>query len=153
MNPGLAKFWSTILWANWLGRGKPQSAKEASDLEGWSGAVNLVFSGDGGGTWHCLFEPGRTWVRAGAHPAPRGTVTIKVDDFFRLLSGEGSYATMLMLGDLAIQGEGLSANVFWGIVRRVRGNASAGGIAGWFGRRFVNNVLRLSGTPYQLRVD
>ena len=153
MNPGLAKFWKTILFANWLARGKPQSGKEAADMQGWSGAVNLVFTGEGGGAWHCAFEPGRAWVRAGAHPAPRGTVTIAVDDFFRLLAGSGSFATMLMLGDVQVVGEGLAGNVFWGILARVRGSASAGGLAGWLGRRFVNGVLEKSGTGYTLRTE
>lgn len=153
INPGLARFWKTILFANWLTRGKPQSGKELADMQGWSGAVNLVFTGEGGATWHCAFEPGRTWVRPGAHPAPRGTVRISVEDFFRLLAGQGSYATMLMLGDVGIEGEGLAGNVFWGILARVRGSLAKGGIGGWLARRWIDGVLARSGTTLALKVE
>lgn len=153
MNPGLAKFWKTLLFANWLGRGKPRSAKEEADMAGWSGVVNLVFTGAGGGAWHVEFEPGRTWLRAGAHARPRGTVSIAVPDFFRLLAGEASFATLLMLGDVTVEGEGLAGNVFWGILRRIRESAAKGGIAGWLGRRFVTQVLEASGTSYTLRTE
>lgn len=151
VNPGLAKFWKSILFANWLTRGKPQDPKEFADMQGWSGAVNLAFEGEGGGTWHCAFEPGRSFVRAGAHPEPRGTVRIKVDDFFKLLAGQGSYFTMLMLGDVIIDGEGLAGNVLFGIVSRVRASLLKGGIGGWLARRWINGVLARSGTTYALQ--
>lgn len=153
LNPGLARFWRSILFASWLTRGKPQSGKEEADMQGWSGAVNLVFTGDGGGAWHCVFEAGRTWVRAGAHPEPRGSVKIAVPDFFRLLAGEGSYATMLMLGDVSIEGEGLSGNVFWAILARVRGSAAKSGLGGWLARRWINRCLAESGTTCKLRTE
>lgn len=150
LNPGLDKFWRSIVFANWLTRGKPQSGKEMADMQGWSGVVNLVFTGEDGGTWHCAFEPGRTWVRPGAHPEPRGTVKVATPEFFRLLAGQGSYFTCLMTGDIEIQGEGLAGNVFWGIIARVQGSLKKGGLGGWLAKRWVRDVLAKSGTSYTL---
>lgn len=114
---------------------------DAPDLSGFSGAVNVEVTGEGGGTWHCLLEPGRLRFREGPHPEPRARVRVAASDFVRMLSGELAPSTAALMGRIRSEGDGHAGMILGGIVALFHTARKERGFRGWLVRRWARRIL------------
>ena len=146
MNRGLALFWNGVIFLNRLSRGRPMSAKEESDLRGWSGAINVAIEGPEGGEWRIEVAEERCWISRGAHTSPRASIRMDPVALFSMVSGRASIFSLNLTGAVTTTGEGLSGIMLWAIISRVRALAASRGPAGWLASLWLRRALALSGT-------
>jgi hypothetical protein len=143
-NPGLRILFDGLVVMTALARGK--SSRSAAETRGMNGDVNLVFTGDGGATWHLHMEPGVVRFRAGPSDTARATLEMSVEEFFQLLTGQRSLMVSQMAGRVRVRGEGHALMTVASVVAELRAGRRAPGRAGAFSRRWTDLALRLSGT-------
>lgn len=153
MNPGLSTFWNGVMLINRLTFGRPLTPKDAADMRGWTGAINIEFEGAGGGAWHVLVLSDRSWVMAGAHPSPRATVRMDVRSFFIMVAGHSSIFSLILTGAVTTEGEGLSAILLYSIIARMRMAATIRGPIGWLFTFWLRRAVARSATGLELVLE
>ncbi len=147
-NPGLKTFFGTLVFLTRLSGGKIRGGGEKVDLTGFTGSINLEFTGDGGSTWHCVVAKNYARFFPGANANARATVTVSVDDFFKMLSGKSSPYTAGLTGRVRVKGEGHAGMMMGGIVTQVDTMRKSKGLPGVLARWWTDRVLRKSGMGY-----
>lgn len=117
---------------------------DRAETSGFTGAFNLVFTGEGGGSWHCLLKDDSLQFMKGAHPTPRGAVSVSVQDFFKMLSGELSYVTAEMTGRIKISGEGHTSMLLGAIITQLHAMEKRSDMRGRITRWLVNRAMKKS---------
>ena len=152
INHGLRAFFFPLIAMTKLRRGRPMSLLANLDVGGWVGTANLVFTGDGGATFNLKVDNRRVLIGLGERPGVDGTVTMPVDEFFKLLSGKTAFTVSMMTGKVIIDGEGHLAILIGALAALFRA-AAAGNLPGLTGKvapLWAHPVMRLSGTGYRL---
>jgi putative sterol carrier protein len=146
---GLRVIFDGLVLVTALARGRGLDDRDASELRGFEGAVAFELTGSGGGTWHLVVAGATARFHRGPHPAPRATVQMSVDDFFRLLVGKTSYVVAGMSGRVRVRGEahaGLMAGALIGFLRSGRRRP---GRAGRAARAWTDLAVALSPTGHR----
>ncbi len=84
--------------ASYPGRFYPEKAK------GVDGAIQFVFTGEGGGEYHLLIRDQELDVVSGEHPKPAVTVTVRAEDWLKVNNGDVGPMALLMQGKLKVKG-------------------------------------------------
>ncbi|MBI2058346.1 MAG: SCP2 sterol-binding domain-containing protein [Nitrospirae bacterium] len=147
-NPGLRAFFGTLVLLTRLSGGKVRGGGEKVDLTGFTGSINMEFTGAGGSTWHCVVAKNYVRFFPGAEANARATVTLSVEDFFKMLAGKTSPYTAGLTGRVRVKGEGHAGMMVGGIVTQVDTLRKTKGLAGVLARWWTDRVLRKSGTGH-----
>jgi putative sterol carrier protein len=131
-----------------LSGGKVRGGGEKVDITGFTGSINLEFTGDGGAQWHCSIAKNYVRFFPGADPNARGTVSVSVDDFFKMLAGKTSPSTAGLTGRVRVLGEGHAAMMVGGIISQAQTMRKARGFPGALARWWTDRVMRKSGLGY-----
>ena len=148
-NIGLATIFDGFVLFTRLTEGRTLEERSEADTRGFEGAVLYEITGDGGGHWHCVIGAGTVHFHRGVHPAPRATVLLSVDDFFRMLSGDLSFMVAQMTGRLRIQGDGHASILVGALFTQIRQARAQSGAVGRVARLWSRLALRASGTGYR----
>lgn len=145
---GLRMIWDALVVSSHLSGGKVRGRTDA-EMRGAKGIINFVFTGEGGGEWHLRMEPPSFTFHRGLAEHPRETVTMSVDDYFRLLTGKTSFMVAQMTGRLRIEGSGHAGIMVGVLTRRFQDARNLPGLAGRIGRVYTALATELSGTPHR----
>lgn len=72
--------------------------------KGVDGAIQFVFTGEGGGEYHLLIRDQELDVVSGEHPKPAVTVTVRAEDWLKVNNGDVGPMALLMQGKLKVKG-------------------------------------------------
>ncbi len=142
-NPGLASLFRLLRLTTAVRGG---STGFSADTSGFNGAINFEITGVGGATWHCVVGTGSLCMHAGAHAEPIGTVSVSVEDFFRLLVRETRCSTAALSGRLRVTGEAHVGAALAVLIEQLWSAYEEPGLAGWIARIWINRAMRLSGS-------
>ena len=74
--------------------------------------VAIFYSGDGGGTWHCVIVDQTCTVSEGAHDSPTTTIKMAAPDFLDLIGGKLNAMKAFTTGKLKISGDVMARKVW-----------------------------------------
>lgn len=80
-------------------------AANPSKIATLNASYQFNLTGDGGGTYHAVFENGTHDIGEGPAAAAKCTVTMSANDFIALVSGKLNPTTAFMTGKLKIAGD------------------------------------------------
>lgn len=80
-------------------------AANPSKIASLSASYQFNLTGEGGGTYHAVFENGTHDIGEGAVAGARCTVTMSASDFTSLVAGKLNPTTAFMTGKLKIAGD------------------------------------------------
>lgn len=149
VNAGLSALFDGFVFMTKYFRGSRMLRADRAETSGFTGTFNLVFTGEGGGSWHCLLKDDSLQFMKGAHENPRGTVSVSVQDFFRMLSGELSYVTAEMTGRIKITGEGHTSMLLGAIITQLHAMEKRKDLRGKITRWLVQRAINKSGFQLQ----
>lgn len=149
VNAGLATLFNGFVFMTKYFRESSMMRAERAETSGFTGTFNLSFTGEGGGSWHCLLQDDSLQFMKGAHPTPRGTVSLSVQDFFRMLSGELSYVTAEMTGRIKISGEGHTSMLLGAIITQLHAMEKRNDLRGKITRWLINRAMKKSGFTFK----
>lgn len=138
----LRRFFAVPVAITRMRGGLPMDAAARAETRGMSGSLNLVFTGEGGGTYHVGFDDGAFGVHRGSDPDARATVTLRESVFVELLTGKRDFMTAGATGRVRLVGDGEFLLFFGGLVESFRRMPRARGFRGRLGRRYARWVLR-----------
>ena len=121
--------------------------RERAEARGLAGSLNLSFTGEGAGAYHIALRDDRVGVYEGLDSSARATVTMKTQDFARMLAGSLDFTTAQMTGKVRLSGDGELLFMVGVLVAQFRRAYTAPGPRGWPARRFARWVLRDVETP------
>lgn len=84
---------------------KERIAANPSKIATVKASYQFNLTGEGGGTYHAVFENGTADIGEGPAAAPGCTVTISAADFVNLAAGKLNPTTAFMTGKLKIAGD------------------------------------------------
>ena len=84
---------------------KEKVAANPEKTANFKGAYQFDLTGDGGGTYHAVFDNGSYDIGEGAAASPGCTVTMAAADFAALVGGKLNPTTAFMTGKLKIKGD------------------------------------------------
>ena len=149
-NVGLSVVLDGLVLMTRLAGGKQDGRTEA-EMRGITGAINYTFTGEGGASWHLHLKEGRGFFFRGAHGSPIATVSMSVDEFFRLLTGQSSFMVAQMAGRVHVKGDGHAALLLGALIGSLRQGRRHHDRRGRFTRRWTDLAVRLSGTKYPFK--
>jgi len=89
----------------WFETELPQKVKDdPSKIEGFTGVLTFVISGDAGGTWTLDIKDKQLKVLPGPHEKPDIQVTMKDADFVNFINGKLNGQMAFMTGKLKVKG-------------------------------------------------
>jgi putative sterol carrier protein len=77
----------------------------ADAAKGVDAVIQFKLTGDGGGDYHVVVKDGACSVAAGAHAAPKMTMTIAAQDYVDMSTGKLNGQMAFMSGKLKIAGD------------------------------------------------
>jgi putative sterol carrier protein len=104
---------------------------EHIDGSGFEGVIAYEFTGDQGGSWHCVLERHGIRFERGPATSPRATLVMTPATFADLLAGRAAYSTAMMTGRVRIRGDGHAGMLLGALVTRFRAMSDQ---PGWRGR-------------------
>ncbi len=126
--------------------GLPVGGREAAEMRGMNGTVNLELTGDHPSEWRVEFRDGSAGIYRGGHPDAKATITLKESVLTDMLSGKLKYTNAMMTGKVRIRGDGnynfLLGGIVGGFRKALGGRAPA--------RAFAHLVLKGNGASAQL---
>jgi putative sterol carrier protein len=78
---------------------------DASKASGVKGIIQMVLTGEGGGTWAIKIADGAIDVAEGGVESPTTTLTMSADDFVGLVNGNLNAMAAFMQGRIKLQGD------------------------------------------------
>jgi len=151
VDPGVKRFFGTLVWRSWLGGGRLRAGEDV-ERRGFEGCVNLVFGDSADEAWHCRLSGKGVRFVAGPTENPVGTVRLSADTFLQLLSGRTSLSTAQLTGRVLVEGDGHCGMLLASLIGQSRLQAARRGLRGWITSRFLRSVLRRSPTRYELQL-
>ncbi len=149
-NAGLATLFDGLVWVTRFARAQ-ESMFERLDNTGYLGGYNVVFPGDVGGTWQLVFDGNAVVCRMGAHEEPKGTVTMELEEFFKLLAGHTTYTTAELTGRVRVTGDGHASFLFGALIAQLRHLRGRRSLVGWAVRWWTDRALRRSQTGFEFQ--
>jgi len=77
---------------------------QPSEAEGVEGIVQLDLDGDGGGQYYLVIEDQTLDIHEGVHDDPTVTIRTTAERWLKINRGEASPMTMMMMGQLTVDG-------------------------------------------------
>jgi putative sterol carrier protein len=78
---------------------------DAGRAAGVTGTIQMVLTGDGGGTWAIKIADGTFELADGAVDSPTTTLTMSADDFVGMVNGTLNAMAAFMQGKIKLQGD------------------------------------------------
>ena len=144
MNKGVEMLMNWGVRATRLGAGRVPPSQRA-EVRGMSGAVNLEFGADEGGTWNMVFDGERVRMRRGRLDKPDATVRVASEDYLALIAGDLTISVARMTGKVRVSGDAIFGLLFGASVAGLQMAQSEGGLRGFLARRLVGRALRKGG--------
>lgn len=131
----------------------PDAGIAQQATRGAEGEYQLDLTGPGGGTWRWTIGAGTITFSPGRAERPRATVTLKTEDFFRILTGKVTYLTASMTGRLKVSGDGHASIMFGGVLAQLRELRTRPGRQGMLVRAWLDLAARRSGTGLSFETE
>ena len=90
--------------ADWFTSVLPERAKETQRTKGFEGAFSFNITGETGGQWTAILQNKELTVEQGLKDDAVFTITVKDDDFVKMMNGELSGQVAFMSGKLKFKG-------------------------------------------------
>ena len=89
---------------DWFTKVLPERAKDPQRTKGFEGSFSFKITGEKGGEWTAVLQKSELVVEQGLKDDAVFTITVKDDDFVKMMNGELSGQVAFMSGKLKFKG-------------------------------------------------
>lgn len=90
--------------ADWFEKILPERAKDPKRTKGFEGSFSFNILGDGGGEWTAVLRGGDLTLEQGLKEDALFSITMKAEDFVKMMNGELAGQAAFMSGKLKFKG-------------------------------------------------